>query len=324
MTSIMGMDMGMAIRMNMVMAIRMAMTMGTGMVIRLRLTAIRMVMTSGTGMSMVIRMTTHMVMRTAMSIATSTAAIAITSTATSTTRATAPATRRAGTIMRIAELAALLHLASPALPIGAFSYSQGLEAAIEAQWVTDADSARNWIASGLSNVLAQGELPLLAQQIERWRGHDAAALADANSTFLASRESAELRRETEQMGWSLRQLCVSLEWSDTARRATLAALTPIAQPTAFAFAVSAHGVATDAALAAYAFSWVENQAAAALKAVPLGQLAGQRIIVALRDAIDAAVARALAIPPDDINTFAPQLGILSARHESQYSRLFRS
>ena len=226
--------------------------------------------------------------------------------------------------MRIAELTALLHLASPALPIGAFSYSQGLEAAIEANLVTDADTACAWIKSGLSNVLAHGELPFLAHQIERWRAHDAAALMQGNREFLASRESMELRRETEQMGWSLRQLCASLEWGDAERRATLASITPIAQPTAFAFAVFAHDAATDAALAAYAFSWAENQAAAALKAVPLGQLAGQRIIVALREPIDAAVRQALATSPDDINTFAPQLGILSARHESQYSRLFRS
>lgn len=228
------------------------------------------------------------------------------------------------TAMRIAELTALLHLASPALPIGAFSYSQGLEAAIEHGLIHDGDSARDWIASGLSSVLARGELPMLAHQIEHWRSHDVAALNAANDEYIGSRESAELRRETEQMGWSLAQLCVSLEWGDKARRATLAAIKPIAQPTAFAFAAFAHDAAPDAALAAYAFSWVENQAAAALKAVPLGQLAGQRIIVALREPIDAAVRRALDTAPEQINTFAPQLGVLSARHESQYSRLFRS
>ncbi|SAK77289.1 urease accessory protein UreF [Caballeronia calidae] len=226
--------------------------------------------------------------------------------------------------MRIAELTALLHLASPALPIGAFSYSQGLEAAIEHGLIHDGDSARAWIASGLTHVLARGELPFLAHQIDRWRVHDDVALRQANDEYIASRESAELRRETEQMGWSLAQLCASLEWGDEARRATLAAIKPIAQPTAFAFAAFAHDAAPDAALAAYAFSWVENQAAAALKAVPLGQLAGQRIIVALRQPIDDAVRRALDTSPERINTFAPQLGILSARHESQYSRLFRS
>ncbi|PLZ00532.1 urease accessory protein UreF [Burkholderia sp. WAC0059] len=229
--------------------------------------------------------------------------------------------------MRIAELTALLHLASPALPIGAFSYSQGLEAAIDAQLVGDADSARRWIEHGLGDVLAAGELPFLAHQIERWRTHDthdAAMLAEANDEFLASRESAELRRETAQMGWSLRQLCLQLEWGDAARRATLDGLASVAQPTAFALAAFAHDVPADAALAAYAFSWIENQVAAALKTVPLGQLAGQRILVALRPAVEAAVERALATPPEAVNTFAPQLGILSARHESQYSRLFRS
>jgi len=226
--------------------------------------------------------------------------------------------------MHLAELTALLHLASPALPIGAFSYSQGLEAAIDVNLVRDADDARGWIANGLANVLAAGELPFVAHQLERWRAHDANALIAANEEFIASRESSELRRETAQMGWSLRQLCTQLEWGDAPRRATLDAMTPIAQPTAFAFAAHAHDASPDATLAAYAFSWVENQTAAALKAVPLGQLAGQRIVVALRPAIETAVARALATPPDALNTFAPQLGVLSARHESQYSRLFRS
>jgi len=228
------------------------------------------------------------------------------------------------TVMRIAELTALLHLASPALPIGAFSYSQGLESAIEHGLIHDGDSAREWIASGLTNVLARGELPFLAHQMTRWRDHDEAGLAASDEEFLASRESSELRRETQQMGWSLAQLCTQLEWGDAARLATLNAIKPVSQPTAFAFAAYAHDAATDAALAAYAFSWVENQAAAALKAVPLGQIAGQRIIVALRVAIDTAVEKALHTSPGEINTFAPQLGILSARHESQYSRLFRS
>jgi urease accessory protein len=229
--------------------------------------------------------------------------------------------------MNIAEFTALLHLASPALPIGAFSYSQGLEAAIDVGLIAQADDVAHWIANGLAHVLAPGELPFIAHQLERWRTHDAQAaqaLIEANAEFIASRESAELRRETAQMGWSLRQLCAQLEWGDAERRATLERMTPIAQPTAFAFAAWAHDASAQATLAAYAFSWVENQTAAALKAVPLGQLAGQRIVVALRPKIEEAVARALATPPDSLNTFAPQLGILSARHESQYSRLFRS
>ncbi len=88
-------------------------------------------------------------------------------------------------------------------------------------------------------MLAQGELPLLAHQLARWHAHDAAALADANDEFVASRESFELRRETEQMGWSLAQLCASLEWGDAARRATLASIPSVALPSAFAIAAAA-------------------------------------------------------------------------------------
>ncbi|RKP59099.1 urease accessory protein UreF [Pararobbsia silviterrae] len=225
------------------------------------------------------------------------------------------------------ELVGLLHLASPALPIGAFSYSQGLEAAVETGIVHDGPSAAEWIASGLEHVLAYGELPFLAHQFTRWQSFgeaDVEALRVADTQFLASRESAELRQETEQMGWSLAQLCTSLEWGDAARRALLATMRPVAQPTVFALAALAHQATLDHTLTAYAFAWAENQIAAALKAVPLGQLAGQRALVAQREPIARAVAHALRVPDDGLVTFAPMLGILSARHESQYSRLFRS
>jgi urease accessory protein len=233
-------------------------------------------------------------------------------------------THRPTRIMRTAELTALLHLASPTLPIGAFSYSQGLEAAVAHGLIADGDSACDWIASGLSTVLALGELPLIAHQIERWARHDAPGLAQADEEFLASRETMELRRETEQMGWSLAQLCSALNFGDAARLATLNQIKPITQPTAFAYAAFAQNLEASEALTAYAFSWVENQAAAALKAVPLGQIAAQRIIMTLRETIDRVVPIALLMPPEHISSFAPQLGILSARHESQYSRLFRS
>lgn len=225
------------------------------------------------------------------------------------------------------ELIGLLHLASPALPIGAFSYSQGLEAAVETGIVIDGPSAAAWIASGLEHVLAHGELPFLAQQFRRWQDFDATnahALSVANECFLASRESAELRQETEQMGWSLTQLCEALGWGDGERRAHLASLRPVAQPTVFALAAHAHGASLENTLSAYAFAWAENQIAAALKAVPLGQVAGQRALVAQREPIERAVAHAMATDENDIVTFAPLLGILSARHETQYSRLFRS
>ena len=246
--------------------------------------------------------------------------------------------------MRTAELTALLHLASPALPIGGFSYSQGLEAAVETGTIHDGASAHVWIAAGLGHVLARCELPFLAHQMTRWQrlsdattgagtdasssaNHAAAALADlreADAWFLASRESSELRLESEQMGWSLASLCASLAWGSEPLREALAAFKPVALPTVFAYAAFAHGAAPSAAVAAYAFNWVENQVAAALKAVPLGQLAGQRILFGMHAGIAQAADAALALAPDDLSTFSPMLAVLSARHETQYSRLFRS
>jgi len=243
------------------------------------------------------------------------------------------------------ELIALLHLASPALPIGGFSYSQGLEAAVEAGLVTDGESAQKWIGDGLDGVLARCELPFIAQQMRRWQAlanarttcntppsqlapagkdEDVQTLGDANAWYLASRESAELLQETEQMGWSLASLAASLHWGHNDDRAVLMTLKPLALPTAFAFVAVAHRAGIQATLSAYAFNWVENQVAAALKSVPLGQLAGQRVLWHLREAIAAAATRACTIMPSGLSTFSPLLGILSSRHESQYSRLFRS
>ncbi|BDD91673.1 urease accessory protein UreF [Pandoraea sp. XJJ-1] len=221
-------------------------------------------------------------------------------------------------------LAALLHLASPALPIGAFSYSQGLEAAVEHGIIHDAPSAERWIASQLDGVFTTGEMALLARQWRHWQAGDVASLTRVNEWLLATREAAELRAETEQMGWSLTQLAISLEWGNPIQREHLSSLRPIALPTAFAFAALTHGAPLLDTLVAYAFSWLENQVAGALKAVPLGQLAAQRVIVALRPRVVDAAHRAASLPDDRINTFSPALAILASRHETQYSRLFRS
>ncbi len=263
------------------------------------------------------------------------------------------------------ELISLLHLASPALPIGGFSYSQGFEAAVECGFVTGEASAARWIRAGLETVMARCELPFIAQQMLRWQRYTALtagakgnldagtdrvdrsdsrdarlhavgiAITEANAWYLAGRESAELRQETEQMGWSLTSLSTSLAWGHPVSQALLTSLKPVALPTAFAFATVAAGAGVCTSVSAYAFNWVENQVAAALKAVPLGQLSGQRILWGLRESIAAVAAGAAdvaAAAPEDVcpdigaglSTFAPLLGILSARHESQYSRLFRS
>ena len=225
-------------------------------------------------------------------------------------------------ISTVEDLVSLLQLASPALPLGAFSYSQGLETAIEAGIVRDETTTRSWITSGLLEVLGRCELPVLFAQFTSWQTHAVADLKRVDHWFRVTRETKELREETEQMGWSLVRLALSLEINDSPRRKTLAEMRPIGLPSAYAFVAQGLQLNSEAAAAAFAFSWVENQVSVALKTVPLGQSAGQRILMALR----AVVKRALEQPREleRVSTFTPHLAILSARHETQYSRLFRS
>lgn len=215
----------------------------------------------------------------------------------------------------------LLQLASPALPVGAYSYSQGLEAAIESAIVTDAGSAERWIGEVLALSVAPMEAPILLRLVAAWNANDGAAAARWNEEFVASRETAELRAETLQMGHSLRILLRDLGVEGTAR---LDAIEEPAYPTAFAFAVAAWRIDAREALAAYLFAWIENQVMAAIKAVPLGQTQGQRILGALAQLVDAIVAQAALAGDADLRNFAPGLALASSRHEIQYSRIFRS
>jgi urease accessory protein len=228
---------------------------------------------------------------------------------------------------QLRQLISLLHLASPALPIGGFSYSQGLEAAIDNGVIRNADDAQRWISDSLLHVQAQAEAPLWLLVHRCWRAQDWDGLDRWNAWFHATRETSELRLETEQMGWSLARLIGQMSWGDAMLRAHLEGLSPVCLPTAFAAACVALDIDEREGLAAYCFNWVENQVAAALKAVPLGQVAGQHILRAMHDKVLATVdeaARRADVEPPELSTFSPLLGLLSARHETQYSRLFRS
>jgi len=226
-----------------------------------------------------------------------------------------------------AQLLSLLHLASPALPIGGFSYSQGLEAAIDTGLVRDAATAATWIRGNLLHVQSQAEAPLWLLLHRAWRAGDVDRIRAHNDWFHATRETSELRLETEQMGWSLGKLIAQMEWGDAPLRETLASLSPLCLPTAFTAACVALDIGERDGLAAYCFTWAENQVAGAIKAVPLGQVAGQRILRdlhgAVQQTVDDALDRASRHPPA-LSTFSPMLGVLCARHETQYSRLFRS
>lgn len=221
--------------------------------------------------------------------------------------------------MNASALLHLLQFASPALPIGGYSYSQGLEAALEAGLVTDAESARAWIARHLDEVVAQWDAPLFWRLLKAFEAHDDASVALWSERFLASRDTAEFRAETIQMGFSLTRLIAELGVADVAPLGTEVSL-----PTAFACAADALGIPHEDALLAMLFSWLENQVLVCVKSVPLGQVAGQRILLSLRGDIERAARRAQTLGDEEMSNWSPGLSMLSMRHEVQHGRLYRS
>lgn len=222
-------------------------------------------------------------------------------------------------------LVRLLQLASPALPVGAYTYSQGLEWAVESGVIRDEGSAGVWIADLMQFGMGRYEAPLVSALLAAWTAAEYGEIARLNTEFLASRESAELRAETAQMGFSLNRLLRDLRDPGLSNvESTLAALGEIAFPTAWSGLAAAWNIEPQAALNAYIWSWAENQVMAALKAVPLGQASGQRLLAALGGKIPDVAVDALHLPETAWSNFTPAFAIASARHETQYSRLFRS
>ena len=220
----------------------------------------------------------------------------------------------------------LMWLASPALPIGGFSYSEGLEAGVNAALVGNEAQAADWIDQQLQLSQARGDMAVLAQAMLAWQSDERARLVALNSWVLQTRESSELRLQTEQMGRSL-VAWLQNRYADDAQALALVnwlAAEDASYPLAFALAAHLAGAGVRDALLAYAFGWAENMVQAAIKSVPLGQSAGQRILARLAQAIPGAADHALALGDDQRQAFSPMLAILSARHEHQYSRLFRS
>jgi urease accessory protein len=222
----------------------------------------------------------------------------------------------------------LLQLASPALPVGAFAYSQGLEPAIAAGWVRDEDEAARWILGLLTGSLGTLDLPVLARVHAAWGAGDRAAAWGWSALLYASRASAELQAEERHLAWALARVLSGQGAGDAGALAAQArdgaqgaGLTYAA---VFAVACCDWGIPLEAALGGFAFSWAEAQVGAALRLVPLGQSAGQRILSAAVAAIPAVVQAARAVSDDDVGAAAPAHAIASAWHETQYSRLFRS
>jgi len=221
-------------------------------------------------------------------------------------------------------LARLLQLASPALPVGAYSYSQGLEAAVEARLVRDAAGAERWIGDVLAYTVARLEAPLWWRLQAAWAASDPERVTHWNDIFRSTRESAELRAETLQMGYSLQRLLLEIGDFDEPSLEQLRAIAEITFPAAFTFAVVRWQIPARSALIAYLWAWLENQVMAALKSVPLGQTDGQRLLLSLARLLPGIADQACAVADDDLCNYAPGFAILCSRHETQYSRLFRS
>ncbi len=228
------------------------------------------------------------------------------------------------TTVSLTALPRLLQLSSPMLPVGAYSYSQGLEYAIEARFVHDADSALAWIADVLSASVARFEAPLMARMYAAWQQQNTGLALEWNAFFITSRETAELRAETLQMGYSLLRLLEQLDEVPEDRLAELREQNEVAFPCVYALAAGAWNIPAEAAVNGYLWGWLENQVSAAMKCVPLGQVSGQRIMASLGKQLPALAEKALQLEDDELSNFNPMLSIVSSRHETQYSRLFRS
>ncbi len=226
--------------------------------------------------------------------------------------------------MHTSALLHLLQLTSPSLPIGAYSYSQGLEAAIEQGVVCDESSSRAWIADALHQVVARFEAPILWRLLKAFEHRDIVAVANWTERHIAARDTSEIRAETMQMGFSLRHLATELSIGDPELLHLLQAQSEVPLPTALAFAAVAMNVPHDAALLGMLFSWTENQVLVCVKSVPLGQVCGQRLLLSLRPNLESAALQAQQLTDDELSNWSPGLSLLSMQHEVQYSRLYRS
>ncbi len=215
----------------------------------------------------------------------------------------------------------LMQLVSPALPIGGFNYSQGMEWAVEAGWVRDGDSLREWLSGLQDDALAHLDVPVLARLYAASEGNDREAVLRWSRALVAARETAELRAEERNRGAALVALLSNLGViDDPAWRDALGTC----QAAGFARAAVAWHIGLEQAALGYCWAWLENQVAAGLRLIPLGQTAGQRVALDLAGRLPAVVARGLALGDDEIGAGSPALAIASARHETQYTRLFRS
>lgn len=216
----------------------------------------------------------------------------------------------------------LLQICSPAFPIGAFAYSQGLEQAAELGWIVTPEQLQDWLGGILSHQLARTDLPLIARAHRLWSGDSNLESAEVLcQRVLAYRETAELRAEEQHLGRALARLLSHLgitEATPFADREDSAYLVM------FALAASRFAISETDTLAGFAFAWAENQVSAASRVMKLGQLAAQSTLSIFIGDVPDAVRQALTLADGEIGYSSPATFLASAWHEEQYSRLFRS
>ena len=215
----------------------------------------------------------------------------------------------------------LLHLVSPSLPVGAFTYSQGLEWAVECGWVANEASLLDWVANLMETGLQQLEVPLLARLYQACAENDDRSLQYWSHYLMASRETRELREEEHNRARALVSLLPELGIRVPAQSIPLLKK---CQLTGFAFAAEAWQLPLRDALEGYLWGWLENITLAGVKIIPLGQAAGQRVIAELTVAVPLVVERGLQLDDDAIGASCTAQAIASSLHETQYTRIFRS
>ena len=214
----------------------------------------------------------------------------------------------------------LCHLVSPALPVGAYAYSQGLEYAVHAGWVHDEASTLDWLQGLSANAIGTLDLPILLRLYRGWSIADLPGVRHWSAQLLAARETSELRAEELHLGRALARVLVELEIGEAGEWQQAAP----AFATLFSLAAVRWRIEAADALRGYLWTWSENQVLAALKLVPLGQSSGQRLLHRLTAAMPGIVERAQTLGDEAIGVGTLSQAFASALHESQYSRLFRS
>ena len=226
------------------------------------------------------------------------------------------------TTMNISQpaLLKLLHLVSPALPVGAYAYSQGQEYAVDAAWVSTSEELEQWLRGIMRHGLAYLDIPVLERCYRAWQNNHYKQLQYWNDTILANRETRELLLEDQQLGMALKRLLKSLQ----VEGAEWQFQPDVSFITMFALAGQRWQIPVEALCYGFVWAWLENQIAVATKTIPIGQTQAQQLLMSLAETIPELIEHALLVTDSQLGASLPGLALASAQHEQQYTRLFRS